>query len=262
MTVHIAIVDDEPLAREGMRALVELDPDLEIVAVCANGREAIRALQTTTTDILLLDVQMPKLSGFDVLEAVGVAHAPAVVFVTAYDSYAIRAFDANAVDYVVKPYRDARFTQALQRAKRAVDRRDLERSRDALARVIGAVKANSNSSRQPNAYATRVVVKSAGVAWYIPVDEIEWIEGADYYARVHAEGRRLLTRESLQRFVQTLDPSRFARVHRSAIVNVERVRAVRTDRTDRMWVVLQGDSQVPLSRSYRSALEALLAQRS
>ena len=261
MTAYVTIVDDEPLAREGMRTLVELDPQLEIVAVCANGREAIKALQTKTTDILLLDVQMPKLSGFDVLEAVGVAHAPAVVFVTAYDSYAIRAFDANAVDYVVKPYRDARFTEALHRAKRAVDNRDLDRAREGLARVIQSLKLSQTAASPPNDYATRVVVRSAGVAWYIPIDEVDWIEGADYYARVHAAGRRLLTRESLQRFVQTLDPQRFVRVHRSAIVNVERVRAIRTDPTGRMWVVLQGDQRVPLSRSYRSALEALLARR-
>lgn len=258
--IRVLIVDDEPIARDGARSLVQRDAELHVVGACANGREAIRVLRATPVDVLLLDVKMPKISGFDVLAEIGAVNAPVVVFMTAYDTFAIKAFEARAVDYLLKPYTDERFAEALQRAKERVVQRSAVQSRDALQRVLALLRGESPASPTPS-YLTQIVVRSNGVVWYLPVGEIDWIEAADYYACLHANGRRVLTRESLAHLEDTLDPKEFIRVHRSAIVRLSRVRAVRVDSVGRTFVVLAGEQRVPLSRSYRPALEAALETR-
>jgi len=206
----VVVVDDEPLAREGLRALLAGDREVEVVAECADGQAAIEAIRRLKPDIVFLDVQMPDLDGFDVLRALAGEPLPAVVFVTAYDKYALRAFDVHAVDYLLKPFHDERFAEALAIAK-------ARRGEDMTERIARLL-----DERKPKVM--RVLVKTGGRVLFIRADEIDWIEAADYYVKLHVAGKVHMLRESMAALEARLDPELFFRVHRSAIVNLERVR--------------------------------------
>ena len=251
--INTIIVDDEPLARRGIRQLLEPHRRFTIVAECRNGREAVRAIRSLTPGLVFLDIQMPGMTGFDVVREIGVSAMPEVVFVTAYDEFAARAFETHALDYLVKPVTQARFRVAIDRV---LDRR---RGRDAvvLAERLGRLLAAREHTR-PSEHAAGITVPTA--AGYVVVDlaEIEWIEADDYYAAIHSRGKRLLIRESLTSFEARLDPRRFCRVHRSAIVALDQVRELLTTGDAGAVVVLRNGTRLPVSRRRRAVVAAAI----
>ena len=243
--LRVAIVDDEAHARAAIRLLLEERTDVDIVAECRDGSEAVEVLRWLTVDLLLLDVQMPGLDGFGVIHALGAA-APPTVFVTAYDQYALRAFEVEAIDYVLKPFDAVRFYAAFDRARRRI--RDLNTSQWA-ARLAGATSGRT----RPDAPAirARLPVPSGNRILFIDFNDIEWIDAADHYVIVHAKGREHILRESLQRLAAKLPADRFARVHRSHVVNVSQiVEVVRLANGDGI-LTLAGGRQLRWSRRYR-----------
>jgi two-component system, LytTR family, response regulator len=245
--LRVLIVDDEPLACQALRLLLEGDREVTIVGECS-GVDGATVVERTRPDILLLDVQMPEVDGFDLLEQIGIDRAPVVVFVTAHADHALRAFDAHAIDYVLKPVVDARFAQALERAK-ALAR--LRRAGDPRDPRLGALlREHSRATR-------RILVRDRERTRVIDVETIDWIEAADYYAEIHVGGETHLLRETMNELEQRLDPGRFFRVHRSAIVNLERVREIRPLLHGDRELVLEGGRCVRLSRTRREEFERL-----
>jgi two-component system, LytTR family, response regulator len=231
-------VDDEPLARSNLTVLLRKDPDIEAVDECGSGKEAVERIRSTRPPLVFLDVQMPECDGFDVLELLGREMPPAVVFVTAYDQYALRAFEAGALDYLLKPFDNSRFELAFSRAKEKLTlARDLPRKSDRLA------------------------VKSAGEVVFVNLTEIDWIEAADYYACLHVGSKSHLLRRSLAEFDEELDPSKFCRIHRSTIVNLNRVRGLKLNADGDYDVLLDQGTKLRLSRRYRKQLQERLGLR-
>jgi len=239
------IVDDEELARAYLRELLEAHPGVRIAAECANGFEAVKAVAETRPDLLFLDVQMPKLDGFEVLELLDADRAPAVIFVTAYDQYAMRAFDAHAVDYLLKPYDAARLARAIDRAKERVGPRRLPREVAALARPAG---------ERPH----RIVVKDGARVHVIPVAKLDYVEAQDDYAALHSEGKSYLKQQPIGEIEALLDPAAFVRIHRSALVNLERVARIEPYAKDSRVAILRDGTRLPVSRTgYTRLLEAM-----
>lgn len=253
MTIRIMVVDDEPLARLRIRNLLAEVTGVELVAECANGEEAIRLIEEAPPDLLFLDVQMPELDGFDVLQAVGIGRVPAVVFVTAFERFALRAFEAHALDYLLKPFDDERFALALQRAYgriRERQRGDLEaRLRGLLAEVRG-----------DGGYLQRLVVPSGHRSVFVRTEDIDWIEAERNYIRLHLPGRSHLLRENLGRIETALDPKKFCRIHRSTIVNIDRIRSVEALFRGEYQVQLHDGTRLASGRSYRRNLHRLMGR--
>jgi two-component system, LytTR family, response regulator len=237
--VRTVIVDDEPLARSNLLVLLGSDPEIEVVAQCGSGGEAVEAIRRLQPDLLFLDVQMPECDGFDVLEMLGKDLPRATIFVTAYDQYALRAFEAGALDYLLKPFDNARFELALNRAKQRI--RTVE---------------NRQPLHPPRL--DRIVVKSAGEVCFLKTSDIEWIEAADYYACLHVGAKTHLLRRSMAELEQDLDPNMFCRVHRSSIVNLERVQGLKLAEDGEYEIILENGTRVRLSRRYRKHLETRL----
>lgn len=252
--IRALIVDDEPLARRGLRQLLAREPDVTIVGEARDGRDALRALRSLHPNLVFLDVQMPELDGFGVLRAYGAERMPLVIFVTAHDEFAVRAFDAHAIDYVVKPLREARFADAVERARQRL------RSDDAMAmsRQLAALLAGVDGRASPPSPAARIVVPTASGQLMLDAAEIDWIEADDYYAAIHVKGRRHLIRESLSSLDARLDSARFVRVHRGAIVSLDRVRELRAESSGETVAVLRDGTRVPVSRRRREQLAAAL----
>ncbi len=233
--ISTLIADDEKLARSNLSILLRLDPDVEIVSECGSGAEALSQIRRKKPDLVFLDVQMPEFDGFDVLELLGRDQPSALVFVTAYDQYALRAFEAGALDYLLKPFSNARFGKALERAKERVK---LGKDRP---QKVG-----------------RFVVKNAGEVLFVKISEIDWIEAADYYACLHVGPRTHLIRRSMSDLDQDLDQTSFCRIHRSTIVNLERVRGLKLCEDGEYGVVLDNGTRLRLSRRYRRQLQSRL----
>src|SRR5687768_6992516 len=199
MTLKALVVDDEPLAREGIASMLAEDPDIDTVNACPDGESAVSAFFDLSPDLMLLDVEMPGMSGFDVVRAIGPENMPAVIFVTAFDQYAIAAFEAHAIEYLLKPFTDERFAQAIARAKQAIRERRLARLSERLIRLVGDIDTAEGGDRgdPPRQFVRRIGVKTGTRSYFIPVSEIDWVEGADYCAKIHAAGRGHLIRESL-----------------------------------------------------------------
>ena len=234
--IRTLIVDDEPLARSNIASLLRDDPQIQILGECGSGTEALGEIRITNPDLLFLDVQMPECDGFDVLEMVGNDVPPAVILVTAYDQYALRAFEAGALDYILKPFDNERFELALTRAKQRV--RETNRGEN--------VRRNLE----------RIVIKNAGEISFIRTRDIDWIEAADYYACLHVGPRSHLLRRSLSDLDGELDPGLFCRVHRSSIVNLEKVRSFKLHEDEEYEVLLETGARVKMSRRYRKEVEA------
>ncbi|HKV11833.1 MAG TPA: LytTR family DNA-binding domain-containing protein [Thermoanaerobaculia bacterium] len=249
--LRLVLVDDEPLARKTLRLLARRDREVAIVAECRNGEEAVAAVREHRPDVMFLDVQMPGLSGFDVLERLE-DEAPVIVFVTAYDQYAIRAFEVHAIDYLLKPFTDERFEKALARAKDVVRRQAVDEARGRMAKL--AADHRGGGTR-------RFMVRSGGRVVFLKAEEIDWIEAADYYARLHVAGSTHLIRESMNDLEAALDPDAFVRIHRSAIVNLDRVREMRPLFRGELVVVLNDGTQLRMSRSRREELESRFRRR-
>jgi len=271
-SIRVLIVDDESLAREGVRTLVESEPDMRVIDACGDGRKALELLGKEDVDVLLLDVQMPGMDGFEVVRAISEQRLPVVVFLTAFDQHALRAFEAHALDYVVKPFADARLRKALARARVQVHQRRLGHATAELASLVASINSpttsngTTHSARESeqigNRFLARIPVRSVGRVAYVRVPDIVWIGAADYYSELHtADGKVHLVRETMQSLEERLDPARFIRVHRSAIVALEHVAEIRIDSADRQFVVLRDGARLPLGRSRRAVLEEAMAKR-
>jgi two-component system, LytTR family, response regulator len=243
-TVRAAVVDDEPLAREGIRLLLGRDKEVTVVGEAGNANEALALLHRTRPQLVFLDVQMPGGDGFEVLSRAE-RPLPLVVFVTAYDAHALHAFDVHALDYVLKPFDDERFTQALERAKR-------ELRREVAAEIGERMLAGVQSLER-----TRVVVRDRGRVTFLDEDEIEWIEAADYYVELHVGARTYLHRESMAALEARLDARRFVRIHRKAIVNIRCLREVRRDATGGLVAILSNGVSLPVARSHQAQVRRL-----
>ena len=247
--IRAIIADDEPLARRGVRQLLASHKDITVVAETRNGRETIRALRELKPDLLFLDVQMPNLDGFDVVKEIGPKSMPVLIFVTAYDEFAVRAFEAHALDYLVKPLEVSRFTQALERVR--------EQLRSAKAVNISRKLAALLAMREQQRVKQGILVHTPSGELVIDAEEIDWIEADDYYAAIHSHQVRHLVRESLASLEKRLDHSRFLRTHRSAIVNVDRVAELRRE-TGETWLILRDGVRIPLSRRRRAQVIRLI----
>ena len=236
--IRALIVDDEPLARSNLAVLLRTDPEIGSVGECGSGAEAIGEMRIARPDLLFLDVQMPECDGFDVLELLGNDLPPAVVFVTAYDQYALRAFEAGALDYLLKPFDNARFELALGRAKQKI-------------------RMGGGPAQRPQ----RIAIKTAGEVCFVRISEIDWIEAADYYACLHVGGRNHLLRRSMTELEEDLDPCVFCRVHRSSIVNLDRVQGLKLGQDGEYEILLENGARVRLSRRYRNQLQARMSLR-
>ena len=247
--VHIraVIADDEPLARRGIRQLLASQRDVDVVGEARNGRETLHQVRTLRPDLLFLDVQMPEPDGFGVLAALGTAAMPAVIFVTAYDDFAVRAFEAHALDYLVKPIEEARFAEAVQRTR---DRMHSLAAVELSRRLSTMLSEREREHLTRGIASARIVVPTSSGELVLDTAEIDWIEADDYYAAIHARGRRHLMRQSLSLLEQRLDATRFVRAHRGAIVNIDRVRELRGDAGDTVLVLRDG-TRVPVSRRRR-----------
>jgi two-component system LytT family response regulator len=244
--IRTMVVDDEPLARSNLTVLLRRDPEIALVAECGSGVEAAEEIRRAKPDLLFLDIQMPECDGFDVLALLG-KHVPAaVVFVTAYDQYALRAFEAGALDYLLKPFDTARFERALDRAKQ---------------KIIGFAGAVAGVDKGQARKLERLVIKSAGEVAFVNVAEIDWIEAADYYAALHVGTKTHLLRRSISDLEQDLDADVFCRIHRSTIVNLERVQSLKLGEDGEYRVVIQSGAELRLSRSYRKQIQSRLGIR-
>jgi two-component system, LytTR family, response regulator len=254
--IRALIVDDEPFARERVRQLLEGDPEVEITGECGDGLQAVAMINEQAPDLLFLDVQMPELDGFEVLERVEAARMPVVIFLTAYDKYALRAFDACALDYLLKPCAEDRFAKAVLRAKTQLNQTAEEHLPAAPASRVAVVE----DRRQEKKFLERVVVKSGGRVYFFRVEEIDWIETHGNYVRLYFGRAAYLLRESLSSLERELDPRKFARIHRSALVNVERIKELQPMFHGQYTVVLRDGTEITLSRRYRHRLEEAIGR--
>jgi len=245
--LRVAIVDDEELARAILReSLAEIE-DMEIVAECGNGFEAVKAVAELKPDVLFLDIQMPKLNGFEVLELLG-SDAPAVVFVTAYDQYALKAFEVHAVDYLLKPYGEDRFADALRHLRERL----IEPTTPARADELAA------SARPEGEYAQRIVLRDGANVHIIPVDKLDYAEAQDDYVALAVGGKKLLKPQSMSSLEQSLDPRRFVRIHRSYLMNLERLKQIEPYGKETHVAILQSGERLPISRSGLQRLKEIL----
>jgi two-component system, LytTR family, response regulator len=253
VSLRTVIADDEPLARERLRMLLASDPEIEIVAECRNGGEVVTTLREGKADLLFLDIQMPGKNGFEVIEEIGLPNMPITVFVTAYNDYAANAFQVQALDYLVKPIEQKRFDDTLARVKRRIGLEEAFAAREGISAALTALRAATGSEPYPQ----RILAKSGNVGSVICVDDIEWIEAADYYVCLHVRGKKHLLRESIRALEARLNPHKFIRLHRSAIVNVDHVREIHRDGSAEGWVLLSTGERVRLNRSGWQKLTAL-----
>jgi two-component system LytT family response regulator len=249
--IRVLVVDDEPLAREKIRTMVRDDPEVEIVGECVNGGEAVAAVQELKPDLLLLDVQMPEVDGFAVLDALKAERMPLVIFVTAYDHYAVHAFEVHALDYLLKPFDRERFEAAMLRAKAQI-RRERDGSLDE--RILALLKQIEAESK----HLERLVIKTGGRVFFLATEEVDWIEAEGNYVSVHTAKKSYLLRETISSLETQLDPKKFIRIHRSTIVNISRIRELQSWSHGEYHVILYNGKELTLSRNYRENLQGVL----
>lgn len=248
--IRALIVDDEPLAREGLRMLLEGDAEIEVVGEAKSGAEAVEMIGVVRPDLVFLDIQMPAMNGFEVLAALPEGELPAVVFVTAFDRYALRAFEVHAIDYLLKPYDDERFYDALRKAKSQL--------RMARVSALGEKLLSLLDSYEPAVRrVSRLAIKSAGRVVFLDVDDIDWIEAADYYVQLHVGPKSYLHRQTMASLEKQLDPDLFLRIHRSAIVHRERIRELRHQGRRDLVVVLASGVELKVARGHRDKIQSL-----
>lgn len=251
MMLRTVIVDDEPLALDLLGVLLAEHQDIQIVAKCKNGREAISCLQSTPVDLIFLDVHMPRIDGFDVVEQVGVQHLPPIIFVTAYREHALRAFDVHAVDYLTKPVNAERLAKALGRVREKIAAKIALLTQEQLATVLNELRNTRDGS---SLYPSRFLVKDGDKEIFLPVEKIDWIEAAAYYSCLHANGRRHMLRETIGDLSNRLDPQHFVRIHRSAVVNLDQIREIYRDGQGDGSVVLMDGQKLRMSKAGRQKL--------
>lgn len=254
-TLRVLIVDDEPLARRGIRNQLDRQPtSIDIVGECSNGKEAVVAIREHSPDLVFLDIQMPELDGFDVIQAIGTDEMPAVIFVTAYDKYALEAFEVHALDYLLKPIDTERFRSAFSRAAAERRRVDFHQKLDAVLRHLDP------SEKKP--WRERFLIKEAGRIFFINIDEISWIDTAGNYIRLHVGPRTRMLRATMEATAGELDPRKFVRIRRSTLVNVAAIKAFHVLSKSTYKVVLDDGTELTSSRNYRANLDELFQRYS
>ncbi|HEY7546338.1 MAG TPA: response regulator [Blastocatellia bacterium] len=247
------ITDDEPLARERIRSLIEERGDIEIIGECKDGKEAVAAILDQRPDLVFLDIQMPEMDGFEVIAAINDEYLPAIIFITAFDQYALRAFEVNAIDYLLKPINPARFEKAVERALDRLSRSEKIESDKTLRDFIEKLQAERG-------YTARFVVRNQSKLYFILASDVDWIDSAANYARLHVSGKEHLVRETLKSIEARLNPEIFVRVHRSAIINIERVTSVEPHFHGEYVVTMADGARLTTSRTQSSKLRAILRQ--
>jgi two-component system LytT family response regulator len=256
--IRTVIVDDEPLARRNIRLLLKDEPEFEISGEAASGREALALIQKHSPDLVFLDIQMPEMDGFAVLENLEAEQLPVIVFVTAFDHYALKAFEFHALDYLLKPFDDARFEKALRQAKLQIEQREVK---DLSTRLVALLEGRDGPSREipeKPQHLSRLLIKSSGRVFFLKTEEIDYVQAEDYYVKLQVGRKGHLLRETMNEMEAKLDPSKFLRIHRSTIVNIERIRELQQHFNGDYIVVLQDGTELKLSRSRREQLERLL----
>lgn len=251
MTIRALIVDDEPLARQRIRSLLRSESDIEVIGECANGQDAVAVVRAQRPDLLFLDVQMPHLDGFGVLESLG-RPLPVVIFITAHDRYALKAFEVHALDYLLKPFDRERFRKTLDRARAQVQGTDVNQR---LLALLGDVQKSRAAGVDGRKAGDRLAVKSGGRVYFVRFDEIDWIEAAGNYVRLHVGKDSHLLRETMNGLEERLDPDRFLRIHRSTIINLDRIRELQPAFHGDYMVFLRDGTELTLSRGYRDRLQ-------
>jgi two-component system LytT family response regulator len=251
MKIRTLIVDDMNLARERIKMILSADEEIDIVAECTNGREAIAAIKNLSPELVFLDVQMPQMSGFDVVRTIGVDQMPTTIFVTAFDEFALNAFEVNALDYVLKPFDEERLEKALKRAKQEIKKLGHSSIDERLLQLLNNVKIEPK-------YLKRIPVKSAKQTILLPTDDIDWIAAAGNYLELYAGKNMHLIRERLTHLEQKLDPEKFARIHRSTIVNIEHIKTLQPLFNGDHLIILQNGKELHMSRTFREKLFSLL----
>jgi two-component system, LytTR family, response regulator len=256
VTLRVIIADDEPLARERLKFLLASDPEVQIISECRNGKEVLAALKFAPADLLFLDIQMPGAGGFDVIETVGLSHMPFTVFVTAHSEFAVDAFKVHALDYLVKPIEPQRLAAALAKVKERLQHKEAFAARQEISSVLQVLRSTTAAAGQ---YPERFLARNGNASSVVAVRDIEWIEAADYYVCLHAGGKKHLLRESIKALEAKLDPAKFVRLHRSAIVNMDHVREIHRDGRTEGWVLLSTGTRVRLNKSGYQKLLAMNA---
>jgi len=246
--IRALIIDDEPLAREMIREMLQDDPEIEIIGECANGREAVDAIRRLTPDLIFLDIQMPELGGFEVLESLKNEHVPYIIFATAYDQYAVRAFEVHALDYLLKPFDRERFETAWKRAKNLIRDEKVNQRDEHILALLEELKAGPR-------YLERLVIKTEGRVFFLDIDEIHCIESEGNYVRVYNGRKTYLLRETISGLESQLDPKKFLRIHRSSIVRIDKIKELQPWFHGEYHVVLENGKQLTLSRNYRANLQ-------
>jgi two-component system LytT family response regulator len=268
--IRAMVVDDEELARRGVELRLRAHPDIELVSQCASGREALEAIAHEQPDLVFMDVQMPGLNGFQVVKRLPQDSLPLVIFVTAYDRYALDAFATQALDYLLKPVDEARLAHALERVRHKLRQETLIARHEQMLKLLAHVDGTTHLDRQDliaqlrtlsePRYANVLPIRTDTETVRLPVDHIDWIDAAGDYMCVHAQGQTYVLRETMKALESVLNPSSFQRVHRSTIVNVQRVRRLRPHINGEYFLTLDSGQELKLSRSYRESLEKLLAE--
>lgn len=256
--IRTVIVDDEPLARRNIRLLLKDEPEIEISGEAASGREALALIRKHSPDLVFLDIQMPEMDGFGVLENLEAEQLPVIVFVTAFDHYALKAFEFHALDYLLKPFDDARFEKALRQAKRQIEQREVK---DLSTRLVALLEGRDGPTQETTGkpgHVSRLLIKSSGRVFFLKTEEIDYVQAEDYYVKLQVGRKGHLLRETMNEMEAKLDPSKFLRIHRSTIVNIDRIRELQQHFNGDYIVVIQDGTELKLSRSRREQLERLL----
>jgi two-component system LytT family response regulator len=239
------------------------DETIEIIGECSNGLEAVKAIQKQIPDLLFLDIQMPELNGFDVLAQIDVERIPAIIFVTAFDQYALKAFEVHALDYLLKPFTDQRFEEALKKAKTHIEMKEVNRLSQSLVALLGKNAGAAHPPGKPAAaerkgFLSRFMIRSSGKAAFVKVEDVDWIAADDYYIKLHVGSKSHLLRISMSELEEKLDPKKFLRIHRSTIINFDRVKELQQNPNGDCSVILRDGTELKLSRSRRERLERFL----
>ena len=253
--IRVLIVDDEHLARKKIQNLLKNDSEIEVVGECSNGIDSVNAVKSLRPDLLFLDIQIPKLDGLKVSEALSGPDSPLVIFVTAYDQHAVRAFDLQALDFILKPYDRDRFEKALTRAKIQIHEK---RKQDFGPQIMAML----SEMRDRPKYLDRIVMKNDGRVFFIKIADIDWIGAEGNYVRLHTGKESYLYRENLGNLLSQLDPAKFRRIHRSSVINIDRIQELRSGAYGDYNITLIGGTELTLSRSYREELRELLGKTS
>jgi two-component system, LytTR family, response regulator len=248
--IRTLIVDDEPLARDRVKRFLRDEEDVTIVGECGNGVEAIEAITNEKPDLVFLDIQMPEKTGFEVIKALNAKKLPTIIFVTAYDQYALQAFEVHALDYLLKPFNRERIKRALARAREHIDHRRLGNLDERLNSLIADIQGSKK-------YLDRLVVKAVGRVFFLKTDEIDWIEAAGNYVKLHIGRESHMIRETMNGIEAKLDPAKFLRIHRSTVVNIDRIKELQPMFSGDYAVILRNGTELALSRNYRERFTEL-----